>query len=111
MQRIFRRRNALLFLLLAAIALYFWNASWLASVPATPHLRFIAHRGVHQNYDRTGLTNETCTATRIEPPTHSYLENTISSMRAAFDAGADVVELDVHPTTDGHFAVSGYPLH
>jgi glycerophosphoryl diester phosphodiesterase len=26
-------------------------------------------------------------------------------MRASFDAGADVVELDVHPTTDGGFAV------
>ena len=26
-------------------------------------------------------------------------------MRAAFDAGADIVEFDVHPTTDGHFAV------
>jgi glycerophosphoryl diester phosphodiesterase len=33
------------------------------------------------------------------------LENTIASMQAAFDAGADVVELDIHPTTDGHFAV------
>src|SRR5207248_7119045 len=30
---------------------------------------------------------------------------TIRSMRASFDAGADVVELDVHPTTDGEFAV------
>jgi glycerophosphoryl diester phosphodiesterase len=26
-------------------------------------------------------------------------------MRAAFNAGADVVEIDVHPTNDGHFAV------
>ncbi len=26
-------------------------------------------------------------------------------MHAAFDAGADIVEFDVHPTTDGHFAV------
>jgi glycerophosphoryl diester phosphodiesterase len=33
------------------------------------------------------------------------LENTIASIRAAFVAGADVVEVDVHPTTDGHFAV------
>ena len=24
---------------------------------------------------------------------------------AAFDAGADIVEFDIHPTTDGHFAV------
>jgi glycerophosphoryl diester phosphodiesterase len=26
-------------------------------------------------------------------------------MRAAFDYGADLVEIDEHPTTDGHFAV------
>ena len=26
-------------------------------------------------------------------------------MRAAFAAGADIVELDIHPTTDGQFAV------
>ena len=39
------------------------------------------------------------------PPSHDYLENTIESMRAGFAAGADIVELDVHPTTDGEFAV------
>ena len=39
------------------------------------------------------------------PPSHEYLENTINSMRAGFAAGADIVELDVHPTTDGEFAV------
>jgi glycerophosphoryl diester phosphodiesterase len=26
-------------------------------------------------------------------------------MRAAFDLGADIVELDVHPTVDGSFVV------
>ncbi len=71
----------------------------------TPELRLIAHRGIHQTYHREGLTNDTCTAERIYPPTHDFLENTIRSMRAAFAAGADIVELDVHPTTDGHFAV------
>jgi glycerophosphoryl diester phosphodiesterase len=65
----------------------------------------LAHRGLHQTYHTEGLTAETCTAARIHPPEHGYLENTIASMRAAFDAGADVVELDIHPTTDGHFAV------
>ncbi|SCM79097.1 hypothetical protein KL86SPO_20397 [uncultured Sporomusa sp.] len=32
---------------------------------------------------------------------HPYLENTIASMEAAFQAGADIVELDVHITKDG----------
>jgi glycerophosphoryl diester phosphodiesterase len=41
----------------------------------------------------------------ICPYTHEYLENTIASMHAAFDMGANVVEFDVHPTTDSNFAI------
>ncbi|WP_020408353.1 glycerophosphodiester phosphodiesterase family protein [Hahella ganghwensis] len=65
----------------------------------------IAHRGVHHLYDCTELTNATCTADRIYPPVHELFENTLASMEAAFSAGADWVELDIHPTVDGHFAV------
>jgi glycerophosphoryl diester phosphodiesterase len=39
------------------------------------------------------------------PSDHPYIENTLASFAAAFAAGADVVEFDVHPTTDGHFVV------
>ncbi|HVE53254.1 MAG TPA: glycerophosphodiester phosphodiesterase family protein, partial [Ramlibacter sp.] len=38
-------------------------------------------------------------------PTHAFLENTLPSLQAAVRAGADVVEVDIHPTTDGEFAV------
>ncbi|MDX8444669.1 glycerophosphodiester phosphodiesterase family protein [Mesorhizobium captivum] len=65
----------------------------------------LAHRGIAQRYDLAGVTNDTCTASRILPPKHDYLENTIASMQASFKAGADIVELDIHPTTDGQFAV------
>jgi glycerophosphoryl diester phosphodiesterase len=65
----------------------------------------LAHRGLAQTFARENLDNETCTATRIHQPEHPHLENTLASMEAAFAAGADVVEFDVHPTTDGHFAV------
>lgn len=65
----------------------------------------VAHRGLAQTFSTEGLTNETCTATRIDPPRHQFLENTVASMEASFEAGADVVELDIHPTTDGQFAV------
>ncbi len=90
----------------AAIAggLYLLNASWLATLPATQPL-LQAHRGDYQRYDRTGLTNDTCTATRIFKPTNDYLENTLPSMAKAFKDGADVVEFDVHPTIDHQFAV------
>ncbi len=86
-------------------AIYLWNASWLAPVPDEARTLLLAHRGVHQTYDATGLENDTCTAERIYPPTHGYIENTIPAIEAAFAAGAAVVELDVHPTTDGQFAV------
>ncbi len=51
------------------------------------------------------ITNETCTAERIYPPEHPYLENTIASMEAAAKAGADIIEFDIHQTKDGTFAV------
>ncbi len=83
--------------------LYAVNNSW--SAHPTGKLTVLAHRGVHQTYPSEGLTRDSCTATRIHPPTTSFLENTLASMREAFRLGADAVELDVHPTTDGEFAV------
>lgn len=87
-----------------ATGIYLNNTSLLA-----PHRDgrpvLLAHRGIAQRFDERDLKNDTCTATRMLPPTHDYLENTLRSMRASFEAGADVVELDVHPTTDGEFAV------
>src|SRR5690606_8815876 len=97
-------RKILIGLAIFVAVVYVWNASWRVAPPAG-ETRIIAHRGVHQTFSREGLTNDTCTAERIHPPTHGFLENTIPSMRAAFAAGADIVELDVHPTTDGHLAV------
>lgn len=79
------------------------NASFWSNYEAPTTL--LAHRGLAQTYPREGLDSETCTATRIYAPEHSYLENTIASMRAAFEVGADIVEFDIHPTTDGQFAV------
>ena len=95
----------LLVLIVLAGGIYVFNASWRAAAPADPQLRLIAHRGVHQTFHREGLDNDTCTAERIYSPVHDFLENTLPSMRAAFDAGADIVEIDVHPTIDGKFAV------
>ena len=88
---------------LAAGALFILNTSWLARPSGA--LMLLAHRGVHQDYHRENLTNKTCTASRIYEPTHAYLENTLPSIRAAFAANADMVEIDIHPTTDGEFAV------
>lgn len=88
-----------------ATGIYLINASWLSTPPDHPSIGLIAHRGVHQNFDLAGVTNETCVARRIHLPIVGEIENSLPSMQKAFEAAADVVELDVHPTTDGQFAV------
>jgi glycerophosphoryl diester phosphodiesterase len=99
-----RRIGAALAALLIG-GIYLANASWLAPEPQGVPV-VLAHRGVHQTFRREGLDPyKTCTATRIYPPTNPYRENTIPSMRASFAAGATAIEVDVHPTTDGEFAV------
>jgi glycerophosphoryl diester phosphodiesterase len=87
-----------------AVAVSLLNASWLAPKPKGK-LMLVAHRGVAQQFSREGVGNETCTATRIRPPQHNFLENTIYSMQNAVLLGADAIELDVHPTSDGHMVV------
>lgn len=67
--------------------------------------RLLAHRGIHQIYAGSDRTNTTCRAQKVIPLTHGYIENTLPSIRAAMEAGAEVVEIDVHLTRDGHFAV------
>jgi glycerophosphoryl diester phosphodiesterase len=95
--------------LLVAIVLFagfaWLNNTSLFSTPRSGRPVLLAHRGLAQTYTREGLGRDTCTATRINPLEHAFIENTITSMRAAFAGGANIVELDVHPTTDGQFAV------
>jgi glycerophosphoryl diester phosphodiesterase len=98
-----RIRWIVLALAVFGAGVYVANASWLWGPKGRPTL--LAHRGLAQEFSRVGLERDTCTATRIFPPAHSYLENTLPSIGRAFADGADIVEIDVHPTTDGEFAV------
>lgn len=87
-------------LAIAVLVLSVTNASWLAPDPrGAPKL--IAHRGIAQDFDRTGVERDTCTATRIEEPFHQYLENTREGVARADKLGATYVEVDVAPTADG----------
>jgi glycerophosphoryl diester phosphodiesterase len=97
-------KKSLIALVLIAGGLWLANSSLLSSAGyAKP--RVLAHRGIFQSYPPDDVGRDTCTATLIRPPQHNLLENTIASMRAAFEAGAEMVELDVHLTPDGKFAV------
>lgn len=102
MRRIFKYILICLSAIVAGV--FVMNTNLLAAkVDARPNL--MAHRGMAQRFSRVGLTNETCTAAQSLPTEHEFLENTIASMKAAIAVGADVIELDIHPTTDGAFAV------
>ncbi|MDP9422074.1 MAG: glycerophosphodiester phosphodiesterase [Pseudomonadota bacterium] len=85
------------------LVLTFVNASWLAPKPVGG-VKLVAHRGVYQLYDHKG-GRDRCTADLIEQPVHDMLENTTRSMQAAARIGADMVEIDIAPTTDGRIAV------
>lgn len=97
-------RSTIVFALGLALLVWSFNSSLLASAPEGK-TRLLAHRGVHQTFAHEDVENDTCTASLIDAPRHAFLENTIAGMEAAFAAGADVVEIDVHLTPDKKFAV------
>jgi len=65
----------------------------------------LAHRGVHQDYSGKSLENYVCTARRIFPPVHNYIENTMASIDRAFELGATIVEVDVNRSREGELVL------
>ncbi|MBD8499222.1 glycerophosphodiester phosphodiesterase family protein [Paenibacillus arenosi] len=102
----FRRFGKRFFIFLVTVVAFMYvnNTSLFMKDSGKSH-ELLAHRGLGQTFPMEGIQNDTCTAERIYEPEHPYLDNTIPSMEAAFAAGADTVELDIQPTTDGEFAV------
>jgi glycerophosphoryl diester phosphodiesterase len=100
-----KRWRALLLIILLFGTLVYLNNTNLMAARREGKPTLLAHRGIAQQFDMTDVANDTCTASRMRPPSHHYLENTIGSIQASFAAGADIVEFDVHPTLDGQFAV------
>ncbi|MBY0098440.1 glycerophosphodiester phosphodiesterase family protein [Mesobacillus maritimus] len=91
-------------LLLLILFIYLNNSTLLMKNTETkPTL--LAHRGMAQTFSMEGIEWDTCTAERIYPPEHPFIENTLPSIKAAFDEGADSVEFDVKRTKDNQFAV------
>lgn len=101
-----KRRTKIFLWVFAATVAWFTlsNASFLAPDPTGKRV-LIAHRGVSQLFDHTGVTDESCTATRIHPPEHDYIENSLPSMKAAIGRDAGMVKFDVAGTKDGQVAV------
>jgi len=102
-----KRRKYLIILacLLILVAYIFLNNGPFFVKERTSKPFLFANGGLAQAYHTEGLTNQTCTASHIFPPKHPYLENTIASIKAAFQLGADIVEFDIQRTRDGQFVV------
>ena len=104
-----RRRSKWRFVLLAiaavAVVLTLVNASWMAPRPPG-RLIVVANRGIAVPFEHERLTNADCTATRIHPPgDNPYIENTLPSLSRAVRTGADAVNVQVQPTSDGQMVV------
>ena len=84
-----------------AVGVSLLNASWLAPRPKGK-LIIVAHRGLAQQFSREGLGLQDCTASRIRPPEHHYLENTVEGVKQAYYLRANAVELDVQQTREGN---------
>ncbi len=89
---------------LVMAAVWLGNSSALVK-PFAARPALLAHRGVHQDFSHEGVLDDTCTATHVLPVRHDYIEDTIPSMAAAFQEGADVVDFDVQFTADANWAV------
>jgi len=86
------------YLILLLVVFIFFNNTSLFIKPSGERPLLLAHRGLAQTFPMEGKTGDTNTAAIIYEPEHPYLENTLASIEAAFAAGADIVELDIHPT-------------
>lgn len=75
-----RAKRALAVLVVPAASVWAVNTHRFTEPGGEPLL--LAHRGLGQTFDLEGVENDTCTAGRIHPPEHPYLEKTLPSMWA-----------------------------
>lgn len=98
-------KQKIFWFIIGLVGLLYLNNSSFWVYPGEVKPLLLAHGALGQTFSMAGITAMTNTARRIDPPEHPYLENTIPAMERAFALGAAVVELDIHLTRDGQFAV------
>lgn len=91
--------------MIALLAIFMWANNTSLFTRPNGEMKFIAHRGLAQNFDISKVEANTNTAAVIYKPEYPYLENTIESMKVSYDEyGADSVELDIQLTKDSQLA-------
>ena len=101
-----KKRRNLIYIISAitSLIIFMWANNTSMFSKTSGEMKFIAHRGLAQNFDISKVESDTNTAAVIYEPEYPYLENTIESMQVAFDYGADSVEFDIQLTKDGQLA-------
>ena len=89
------RKRSVLLIVVMLIVVSIWINNTNVFYPGGEEYKLLAHRGLAQTYDVDKADWNTNTAAIIHESEYDYLENTIASMQAAFDYGADVIEFDV----------------
>jgi glycerophosphoryl diester phosphodiesterase len=86
--------------------LFLWlNITSLFASDKKKEITLLAHGALGQSYNLEGVKWNTNTAAIIHKPDHFYIGNTLPSIRAAFNCGADIVEFDIRLTKDKQLAV------
>lgn len=95
-----------IFWIIFLIFLFIWfNNTPLFTDRSHKKTDFLAHCALGQTYNLHGVKWDTNTAEKIFPPEHNFIGNTIPSIKAAFDYGADIVEFDIRLTKDKRLAL------
>lgn len=104
------KKFLLLIFLLAIVFIlfkYFYPGKRESIIPR--NLEILAHRGAHVMWKQGEYDLATgCEAIHIYKPTEeqTYIENTIESIKKAFESGATIVEIDIRPSKDKVLTIS-----
>jgi len=105
MEDLFVKRKFKIRYILFVLLVFLWANNTNVFMDKSGEYKFLAHRGLAQTFDISNVEWDTNTAEVIYEPEHPYLENTIESMRIAYEYGAKAVELDIQLTKDKKLAV------
>jgi glycerophosphoryl diester phosphodiesterase len=99
-----KKRRIIILSIIAVLIIFMWANNTSMFTKSSGEMKFIAHRGLAQNFDISKVEADTNTAAVIYEPEYSYLENTIESMQISYEYGANSVEFDIQLTKDGQLA-------
>ncbi|MDY7222336.1 glycerophosphodiester phosphodiesterase family protein [Halalkalibacterium halodurans] len=90
-------------LIAIAFVLYINHTDLLFAKETKHEPLLLSHRGAHPDYVLTSDEINGCSEIQLANTEQASIENTIPAIRAAYEAGAEIVEVDLQQTRDGNF--------